>query len=85
MSTLTRTALLSTLWVITLVAALVVLAVGVVTLSDAALRAAFSVIGLVALLSSLLLFHAPQPAAPATESRRATSIRTTSELRTSLR
>jgi hypothetical protein len=78
MSALTRTALLSALWVMTLFAALVVLAVGVVTLSDAALRAAFSIIGLVALLSSLLLFQAPQPAAPAAESRRATRIRATS-------
>jgi len=85
MSPVVRTAVLSALWVASLVAAILVLAVGVVTLSDAALRIAFSVIGLVAILASLLLFQAPQPVAPVSEGRLAKSIRNTRELHTSLR
>ncbi len=85
MSPVARTAALSVLWIAGLVAAVVVLAVGLITLSDAALRIAFAAIALVTILSSLLLFQSPQPAAHPGEGRRATAIRTTSELRTSLR
>lgn len=84
MSPVVRTVLLTVLWVASLLAAILVLAVGVVSLSDAALRVAFAVIGLAALLASLLLFQAPQPATPVGESR-ANAVRATSELRASLR
>jgi hypothetical protein len=85
MSPIARTAALTVLWIAAMLAAAVVLVVGLVTLSDAALRMAFAAIALVTLLASLLLFQAPQPADPIQESRRMATLRATAELYTSLR
>lgn len=85
MSPITRTALLSAVWIIATLAAALLLVNGIVTLSDAALRTAFAALALVTIVASLLLFPAPQPVAPRQESRPATHLRTTSELRAGLR
>lgn len=85
MSRIARSATLTALWIAAFIAAALVLGVGLASLSDAALRLALAVIGLVTVVASLLLFQAPQPAMPNRESRHMTAIRTTTQLHVTLR
>lgn len=85
MSPFTRATALTAIWIVGMLAAGALLVVGVVALSDTALRVAFTVLAGVTFIASLLLFRSPEPTVVSQESRLSAQIRTTSQLRTSVR